>query len=418
MTIRTLSVENLGCVRKVEVALTPLHAFIGPNDSGKSTLLRAVRAALQFSSGTLRYDEAQQLWPFDPGFEDATNVRITSSTGASYGVSRFERVSGHFHETILSGTTPFESRSHWQEPTLSARVLKESPLRARMPITHSNIHRARGEVFFAPAEAVNALVANNQAERAIIPRLEETLRPFCALLVSAPRMFRLEPDSLRKPSRIIESGAPIDFSDEKGTGLAAVIDAIRDLGDGSFEAIRDDVVRLFRGVQFLRLTRGKDVKRVAIALKDGREVDAPFMSEGLLYYLAYAAARRLAPTSVLLVEEPENGLHPARIAEVMKVLREISKTTQVLLATHSPFVINELTGDEVSVVTRTEAGTQVRRLSDTPNFAERSKVYSLGELWVSYANGEDEAPLFKEPIEPDAEGEPGEWSEDSPSETK
>ena len=108
-----------------------------------------------------------------------------------------------------------------------------------------------------------------------------------------------------------------------------------------------------------------------------------------------AALQYLDPVAMLLVEEPENGLHPARIADVMKILREISRTTQVVLATHSPLVINEMRGDEVTLVTRDpDQGTQVRRLSDTPNFAERSKVYALGELWLSYANGVDEAPLL------------------------
>lgn len=34
---------NYACLKDVKVSLTPLHAFIGPNDSGKSTLLRAIR---------------------------------------------------------------------------------------------------------------------------------------------------------------------------------------------------------------------------------------------------------------------------------------------------------------------------------------------------------------------------------------
>ena len=107
------------------------------------------------------------------------------------------------------------------------------------------------------------------------------------------------------------------------------------------------------------------------------------------------AIPHLEPTPLLLVEEPENGLHPARIAEVVRLLRDLSRTTQVLIATHSPLVINELQGDEVTVVTRDPVrGTQVKALSATPNFAERSRVYALGELWVSYANGTDEAPLL------------------------
>ncbi|MFS8067385.1 MAG: AAA family ATPase, partial [Byssovorax sp.] len=47
--IERLKVKDYGCVKYVDVELTPLHAFIGPNDSGKSTLLRAVRTAMQFA---------------------------------------------------------------------------------------------------------------------------------------------------------------------------------------------------------------------------------------------------------------------------------------------------------------------------------------------------------------------------------
>jgi hypothetical protein len=58
-------------------------------------------------------------------------------------------------------------------------------------------------------------------------------------------------------------------------------------------------------------------------------------------------------------------------------------------------VVNELSGDEVTVVTRDlHRGTEVRRLSQTPNFEERSKVYAPGELWLSYANGTDEKDLL------------------------
>lgn len=119
------------------------------------------------------------------------------------------------------------------------------------------------------------------------------------------------------------------------------------------------------------------------------------MSEGLLYYLAFAVLPYLDPTALLLIEEPENGLHPARIAEVMRVLRAISETTQVIIATHSPLVVNELRADEVTVVTRSpETGTKATLIQDTPDFEERAKVYALGELWLSYANGEDEGPLL------------------------
>ena len=38
-----LDIENYGCIRKASFSLRPLHALIGPNDSGKTTTLRALR---------------------------------------------------------------------------------------------------------------------------------------------------------------------------------------------------------------------------------------------------------------------------------------------------------------------------------------------------------------------------------------
>jgi predicted ATPase len=79
----------------------------------------------------------------------------------------------------------------------------------------------------------------------------------------------------------------------------------------------------------------------------------------------------------------------------MRILRAISEKTQIILATHSPLVLNEMQPDEVTVLARSpQHGTKATLMKDTANFDERFKAYALGELWLSYANGEDEAPLI------------------------
>jgi predicted ATPase len=98
---------------------------------------------------------------------------------------------------------------------------------------------------------------------------------------------------------------------------------------------------------------------------------------------------------LVLIEEPENGLHPARIAEVLTVLREVSKTTQVVLATHSPLVVNELSGDEISVVTRDDQGTHAVLLANTRDYEQRQTIYKNGELWLGYGDGVEEARLLR-----------------------
>ncbi|HEY3253594.1 MAG TPA: ATP-binding protein, partial [Polyangiaceae bacterium] len=136
----------------------------------------------------------------------------------------------------------------------------------------------------------------------------------------------------------------------------------------AFSQIRSETEQLFPN-QKIRLQNTDNAHKVLAAeLVDGTVVEARAMSEGLLYYLAFSALRYIDGSRIFLIEEPENGLHPARIADVMRVLRDVSKTSQVIIATHSPLVINELTSDEVTVLTRDSAGTHAERIKDTPNF--------------------------------------------------
>ncbi|WP_437667563.1 AAA family ATPase [Sorangium sp. So ce1182] len=217
-----------------------------------------------------------------------------------------------------------------------------------------------------------------------------------AAWIAPASLLRLDPDALRRPCSLIPRNTRIGFRDERGYGLPGVLEAIRDRDEAGYLALRDRFLRMFPRVRSLHIPSISETeKSIEVTLHSGKSVPAALMSEGMLYFLAFLASSYADRAPVLLVEEPENGLHPSRIGEVVSVLREISTTTQVLIATHSPLVVNELSGSEVTIVVRDEEqGTKGTLLEETPGFEKRSKVYALGELWVSYANGTDEAPLL------------------------
>jgi energy-coupling factor transporter ATP-binding protein EcfA2 len=340
--IKTFRAKSYGCLHDVKATLTPLHAFIGPNDSGKSTLLRAVRTLMAASTPT------PQLFSVDLLGDDGA-LQVIYPDNVSYGLSR-EPGKPLLFET--SGVVGVDG-------------LIEKGRRDHHPLGHRS-GAARGSHFLA---------------------LEQRLGP--------ARMLRLDPDQLRLPSEIITRTQTVDFWNEHGLGLPGVYDAILNQDFEAFAGILAEVRKLFPSVRKVGLANiGGAKKTLEVTLASGQQVGPEYMSEGLLYYLAFAALRFLAPASVVLIEEPENGLHPARIGDVMRVLREVSKTTQILLATHSPLVINEMQPDEVSIVTRTEAeGTKLTLMKDTTNFEKRSSAYALGELWLSFADGESESRL-------------------------
>jgi ABC-type uncharacterized transport system ATPase subunit len=338
--VKRLDVQNYGCIKDAKFELSPLHALIGPNDSGKSTVLRALRTVAHTAAGPGSPDGLVQAF-----YANATRgpVSIGVSTGSQYWRLAIAKPPHVLEERYQNGAPVGQPQQsgvgQFGRFTLRTHSLGEALLGARL--------------------------------------------------------LRLDPDSMRVPGTLIPDEFAIEIGDEHGGNLPGVYDALMNRNLESFLEISQRLATLFPGVKSLNLRNiSTTEKMIGVALKDGTWVPAPMMSEGLLYWLAIAVVPHLSPTSLLLVEEPENGLHPSRIADVMKVLRAMSDKTQVIIATHSPLVINELQPDEVTLVTRdASAGTRAVLMKDTVNFEERSKVYALGELWLSYANGVDEKPL-------------------------
>lgn len=347
--VEQLRIQGYGCVQDATLELTPLHALIGPNDSGKSTVLRALRtlsSVLERALGAPSLDTLGRAGPTSK-----------APDGAVFEVS-------------AASTT-------WRvELDAGGRVRSMSFPRDLEPPSLLDDADGDDDAGGGPSHERPAL------------DIVQALR--------GAQMLRLDPDALRAPHPLIPDGHPLCFADERGTGLPAVYDAVISRDLSAYVDLNEELTRLFPSVKSLHLANpSSTTKAIGVKLEGGAVVPASLMSEGMLYYLAFAALPHLDPTPLLLVEEPEHGLHPARIADVMRALRLVSEKTQVLLATHSPLVVNELQPEEVTVVTRAgERGMRATRILDTPGFEDRARVYALGELWLSYANGGDEAPLL------------------------
>lgn len=84
--------------------------------------------------------------------------------------------------------------------------------------------------------------------------------------------------------------------------------------------------------------------------------------------------------NLIVVDEPELGLHPDAMTMIAGLMRAASSHTQVLLATQSPTLLDHFTPDEVLVAEPKQDASQFRRI--TPGeLKEWLERYSLGELW-------------------------------------
>lgn len=83
---------------------------------------------------------------------------------------------------------------------------------------------------------------------------------------------------------------------------------------------------------------------------------------------------------VLVIDEPELGLHPFALRVVAGLVKAASETCQCILATQSPALLDEFDPADVLVVDRSERASDFRRLTreDLERWLED---YTLGELW-------------------------------------
>lgn len=111
--------------------------------------------------------------------------------------------------------------------------------------------------------------------------------------------------------------------------------------------------------------------------------DAASLSDGSLRFIALATLF-LQPEdycpSVILVDEPELGLHPYAITMLASLVKQASVKTQVILSTQSPLLLDHFEPEDVLVADLVDGSTQFKRL-DSAELANWLEDYSLGQLW-------------------------------------
>lgn len=117
---------------------------------------------------------------------------------------------------------------------------------------------------------------------------------------------------------------------------------------------------------------------------DGRPIESWEASDGTLRALAILLCLEShSEGSTILIEEPEHGLHPWAVKDLMNHIRntiEIKKI-QVILTTHSQQVLECLKPDELLITERDENGTHYMTIGDIINI-ENISMGEIGSLWT------------------------------------
>lgn len=237
-------------------------------------------------------------------------------------------------------------------------------------------------------------------------------------LLQNARYLSLSSLELGAPSYLAETETRIR---PNGYGLASFLADLMTSDPEAVETILEQIRQVLPFVHRFRARRAKiekeqlrsiSVDGKSIAYPDKQEVighellvdvdgaeqlPASQLSEGTLLVIGLLTIL-CGPDrpNLLLLDDIDRGLHPGAQRQLMRLLRKILEQNpdlQVVLTTHSPYVIDEMAADEVWILAAdSEGATHARRLSDHPDAAEALQVLSTGE----FLDAEGEAWVLQE----------------------
>ena len=383
MYLSRFKVQNYKCLADVDIPLTPFHVIIGENDSGKTSLLEAI--------GKLYGPRSLVDGPSSIGFDQLV-----------------------FHgqkEILLEGMLTKDSQMHWGV-RLGLRESSEGKCRVQISVLPG-----KEQLFEGPPSEVQKRLARcpDDGDDAVI--LEELKK-----MLGHRSPYSFDPQVMRLPCALDPNRRfKIDFD---GFGLATYLDDILSGEAEQFTEISNEFCERFPQFSRVALETANGVRRteqgpwgirnlaegssagkaIVFTTSKGLRLSASQVSDGAIVFLALLALAHIPdPPKLLLIEEPENGVYPKRLREMIQLMRSLVERKdgpvfpQIILSTHSPYVLTDFAPEEVTFLSRYPddpgKGVRARPLSTANNLESYGKEFFLGELWFNLTEEE----LFGEP---------------------
>ena len=371
--ITKLSIGHFKAIVAATIPLGPITVLVGPNDSGKSTILQALMALSR--SGSQKRFSAEQLLECPPSVaatngDGSANIELAAE-GSTALVSNEKPYPYQYTTRLSSRGNVFAGEDiQWAgRPMLTA--VRGGPM-----VVHTTSQRDEGWPGISTELSVFANELPSNRNTSIKPIFEAIATDLSATLV------RLDARAIARPSPL---GAPLA---PDGSGLVGIVDELltSGIGDEQIRRVNEVIRKLSPHVKSvaarLHVSGGKELH---FALRGGAVIPASQMSDGIVLAAALVLISLGSGSRRLLIEEPENGLHPRQLKVVADAVRAIADTqgTQVVLTTHSPLLLNHFGAEEVVLVTRDESGVRTQRMSDARGLDDLASEMSLGELWYN-----------------------------------
>jgi predicted ATPase len=390
--LRKITAENFLSFQRVAVPLNPLNVLVGPNGAGKTNLLSLIR----FFGETARTDLRPAIETFG-GYERIMFRGGRTQTSTPSRRARRPRIRIAIEAQITKYASPGAPDEYqiifWQGGVRSSFLgIQENFTLKRVKGRGRRISVSGGRLYVEPvSETGRRQEISLQQEATGLAVLRRLNRPGLsdqvnelATLLERFRVFDVDVEAVRRP----KAGTAEPWLAHDGGNVALFMEYLKKKHKDIFEQIEDDLRYIVPGLTGLHLERVGE--GVVIEIEEaGLSGRTPLSAASFGTVRALAVLAMLhdpSPPRLSCIEEIDHGFHPYALDRIVERLRLASERTQILVATHSPALVNRLRAEELIVCERdleTGGSTIPAIEAETVREMEERSNLPLGELWFS-----------------------------------
>lgn len=366
--LKKLKVSNYKSLRDVEIEFGKFNVLIGKNGSGKSNILNCLEFLSKIAESGIGNTTKMEDYVYKRivfGGIEEKDIKISLEFDNGYYLILFDEKVEKLSEKLSINGKNLIDREYKDDKWLQDIYIDVKGVAQRYTAPefclfslYNNLFRS-GKDFADYVKSWRVYRFITQEIRAMLPveraiRLEDNGKNLAqvlhSLLTERPRAFKRIEETLKLLiPEIEELLTPLGTCTIKNESRTCTYTAVREKGfDVSF---------------------------------DYRQI-----SDGSLKLLAFITAVNLG-SELICIEEPENFVHPYLLSSIVEILKKSDK--QVIVSTHSPYLLDKVDLEDLIVVEKEEGATRTRKIKEEKE-KERIKALlndgiPLGEAYVSGA---------------------------------
>jgi predicted ATPase len=397
MFLKNLLIHNYKSLRGIGFRPQALSCLVGPNASGKSNFADSLEFLSEVYNHGLEVAVARK-----GGYENIAFRKMRRSKAAITFEVTVETPIGDFYEPFainmmrnISKNTIIRFHHTFSFIALGGGIRAEFAIvserfliRMKLPKSNRNLLILRFyrdktgslKYSFGKKQVVKNLLQSefdwikNYFDKFIDARTIGKQRLIISMLGSFPmfnefvyalsrfRVFRFSPQTSRLPG----APTPNPVLSTTGENLPSLVDWLQRYHPRLWKTVISGMQEIVPGLKKISV-QYLHTKVLGLFFEEvgsGRPWIADDVSDGTIQSLAMLVATVDPRSSLLLIEEPENSIHPWIIRTMVDRFRNVSNQKTVILTTHSPILVDSLKPNELWIVSRTKGETSVTPIVD------------------------------------------------------